>query len=132
MNAKVIDVSSEILQGNEKCQCITYLYKLFFFLLTRLFYYYYQLKEQGYQRSEIFCTGAYTPLTREGNIIVDEVLASCYASPVDHDLAHFVTAPIRWFPDIIQMIFGEDEGFSAFMRINEELGIWILPFGHLW
>ena len=81
---------------------------------------------------KLFCTGAYTPLTREGNIIVDEVLASSYASTVDHHSAHFATAPIRWFPDIIQMIFGEEEGISAFMRINEKLGIWFLPYGHLW
>ena len=71
-------------------------------------------------------------MTSEGNIIVDEVLASCYASTVDHHLAHFVTTPIRWFPDIIQMIFGEEERISAFMRIYEALGLWILPYGHLW
>ena len=81
---------------------------------------------------KLFCTGAYTPLTREGNIIVDEVLASCYASSVDHHLAHFAMAPIRWFPDIIQMIFGEDKEISAFMRINEEVRnmdftIWASP-----
>ena len=74
----------------------------------------------------IFCTGAYTPLTREGNIIVDEVLGSCYASIGDHHLAHLAMAPIRWFPDFIQMIFGEDDGISAFIRINEEMGIWML------
>ena len=62
-------------------------------------------------------------MTSEGNIIVDDVLASCYASTADHDLAHFVTAPIRWFPDIIQMIFGEEERISAFIRINEALGL---------
>ena len=84
------------------------------------------------QRSEIFCTGAYAPLTQEGNIIVDEVLASCHASSLDHHMAHFATAPMRWFPDIIQMIFGDDKEISAFVKINEELGIWILPYGYLW
>ena len=81
---------------------------------------------------KLFCKGAYTPLTREGNIIVDEVLASCYASSADHQLAHFATAPIRWFPDIIQMVFGKEEAISAFMRINEKLGRWFLPYGYLW
>ena len=37
---------------------------------------------------KIFTTlGAYTPVTVEGNIAVDGVLASCYAF-ADHDLAH--------------------------------------------
>ena len=47
-------------------------------------------------------------------------------------MAHFATAPMRWFPDIIQMIFGDDKEISAFVKINEELGIWILPDGHRW
>ena len=37
------------------------------------------------------------PLTMEGNIIVDGVLASCYAS-FDHDLAHIAMAPMQWIP----------------------------------
>ena len=32
------------------------------------------------------------PLTEEGNIVVDGVLASCYAS-FDHDLAHIAMVP---------------------------------------
>ena len=58
--------------------------------------------------------------------IVDEVLGSCYASIGDHHLAHLAMVPIRWFPDFIQMIFGEDDGISAFIGINEELGICML------
>ena len=72
------------------------------------------------------------PPKREGNIIVDRVLASCYPSSVDHHLAHMSMGPVKLFPDIMQMIFGEDDGISAFVRINEELGIWMLPFGQLW
>ena len=37
------------------------------------------------------------PLTAEGTIVVDGVLASCYAS-FDHDWAHLLTTPVRWFP----------------------------------
>ena len=81
---------------------------------------------------KIFCTGAFAPLTREGNIIVDEVLASCYPSSVDHHLAHLSMAPLRWFPEITQMIFGKEESTSAFIRISEELVIWMLPYRQLW
>ena len=41
------------------------------------------------------------PLTAEGTIVVDGVLASCYAS-FDHDWAHALTAPIRWFPALFE------------------------------
>ena len=36
-------------------------------------------------------------VTRDGNIVVDGVLASCYAS-VDHDLVHIAMAPIEMVP----------------------------------
>ena len=43
------------------------------------------------------------PLTTKGNIMVDGVLASCYAS-VNHDLGHIVMTPIRWFPEMVQWV----------------------------
>ena len=49
--------------------------------------------------------GAYVPLTTEGNIMVNGVLASCYPA-ADHDLAYFAMKPIQWFPDTIEWIFG--------------------------
>ena len=61
--------------------------------------------------------GAYTPLTEEGNILVDEVLASCYAV-VDHDLGQLMMAPIKLFSETIQMVFGEDDGIPAVVKIN--------------
>ena len=54
----------------------------------------------------------------EGNILVDGILASCYPSS-NHDLAHFGIAPIRWFPEIIEWIFGEDDGFQGYVKINK-------------
>ena len=72
--------------------------------------------------------GAYVPLTMEGNIIVDGVLASCYAS-FHHDLAHIAMTPIRWFPGVIEWIFGEKNGSSVYVDLVGDLGRWLLPHG---
>ena len=64
----------------------------------------------------------------EGNIVVDEVLASCYPSS-DHGLAHIGITPMRWFLEIIEWIYGGDIGFSIYARMQEDLGLWALPFG---
>ena len=70
--------------------------------------------------------GAYVPVTKEGNIVVDGILASCYLSG-NHDLGHFGMTPMRWFPSIIEWIFGEDNGIQTYVRINEYMGEWLLP-----
>ena len=43
-------------------------------------------------------------MTADGNIIVDGVLASCYAY-TNHDLAHIGMTPIQWFPEVTEWIF---------------------------
>ena len=68
----------------------------------------------------------FLPVTMEGNIVVDGVLASCYAS-YDHDLAHLVMSPLQWFPEVMQVIFGEDNGSTAYINIMKVLGRWMLP-----
>ena len=78
----------------------------------------------------VIFSGAYVPLTMEGHIIVDGVLASCYAS-FDHDLAHMAMTPIQWFPQVMEFIFGEDNGSSVFVKMTKEFGRWMLPIGHL-
>ena len=65
--------------------------------------------------------GVYDPITMEGNIVVDGLLTSCYAS-FDHDLAHFVMTPVQWFPEMIQWIFGEDNGSSGYAIIAKQIG----------
>ena len=62
----------------------------------------------------------------EGNIVVDGVLASCYAS-FDHDLAHLVMSPVQWFPEMMLVIFGEDNGSTVYINIMKVLGRWMLP-----
>ena len=41
--------------------------------------------------------GFYSPLTEEGNIVVGNILASCYADFENHQLQHLAFAPFRWF-----------------------------------
>ena len=50
--------------------------------------------------------GIYAPLTREGNIVVNSVVASCYAVISDHDMAHWSFAPVRWLSMLKEMVFG--------------------------
>ena len=61
----------------------------------------------------------------EGNIIVDGVLASCYAFG-NHDMAHIGVSPIRWFPRLTKLIFGEDNGLTVYAQIAEEMVQWML------
>ena len=53
--------------------------------------------------------------------MVDGVLASCSAD-FNHDLAHTVMTPMRWFPQILEWIFGDDKGFQNFVKISEDFG----------
>lgn len=50
--------------------------------------------------------GIYAPLTRDGNIVVNSVVASCYALISDHDLAHISMAPVRWLSYLYETMFG--------------------------
>ena len=63
----------------------------------------------------------------EGRILVDDILTSCYAS-VHHDLAHIGMMSIQWFPEFIEWIFGEMNGSVPYIKINENLGRWVLPY----
>ena len=49
--------------------------------------------------------GAFVPLTKKGKIIVDGVLASCYAG-FDHDLAHFLMSPMQHLSEVFEWTFG--------------------------
>ena len=79
---------------------------------------------------EALFSGAFVPLTMEGNIMVDGVLASCYAS-ADHDISHFLLTPMRWFPEMMEWIFGDDYGFSVYYKTWAEIGAMIVPYGQI-
>ena len=74
--------------------------------------------------------GAWVPLTMEGNIMVDGVLASCHVS-INHDTTHLATMPVRLFPKIMDWIFSDENGSSVFGEIAKQFGKSVLPNGQL-
>ena len=54
----------------------------------------------------MYLEGIYSPLTTQGNIVVDDVLASCYADFDNHALQHFAWAPFRWWQKISELLPG--------------------------
>ena len=66
-------------------------------------------------------SGAYAPLTTEGNILVDGIMASCYASS-HHDLGHIFLAPIRNFPQLMELIFGQSKDYPGYVKFVEDFG----------
>ena len=62
---------------------------------------------------------------------MDDIPASCYPSS-DHNLAHFVMTPLRWFPRGMDWLFGERKGFPFYVAITEEYGRWFLPYEQMY
>ena len=60
----------------------------------------------------------------EGNIVVDGVLASCYAAG-DHDIAHIAVAPISWMPGLIEAVFKVDIESPGYVGlVNDVSALW--------
>ena len=57
----------------------------------------------------------------EGSIVVDNILASCYPS-ADHNLAHIAMASMRWFPWMIEQVYGKGNGFPGYVEISNLMG----------
>ena len=75
--------------------------------------------------------GAYVRLTTKGTIMVDGVLASCYAD-FNHDLVHFTIIPMQKFSEVMEWIFGNEFGFPLYVATARELGQLMLPYGQYW
>ena len=56
----------------------------------------------------------------EGNIIVDGVLASCYAD-YDHDMAHFAVSPMAWVPGLIEAIFSIQNDSPSYAKLVDDV-----------
>ena len=64
-------------------------------------------------------------MTKKGNIMVDGVLASCYAG-FGHDLAHFTMSPIQYFSEVLEWIFGNESGYPVYVSTTGVIGRFIL------
>ena len=69
-------------------------------------------------------------MTKEDKILVDGVLASCYAG-FDHDLAHFTMSPMQYFSEVLEWIFGSDSGYPVYVSTAGILGRFMLQDGIL-
>ncbi|KAM3865662.1 LOW QUALITY PROTEIN: tiggy-winkle hedgehog protein [Diretmus argenteus] len=78
--------------------------------------------------------GSYAPVTSHGTIVVDRVLASCYAVVEDHALAHWAFAPLRLghaFTSLVGMLKDlggahQADGVHWYPELLYHIGGWIL------
>nr|XP_046227764.1 sonic hedgehog protein A [Scatophagus argus] len=77
--------------------------------------------------------GSFAPVTMQGTVVVDQVLASCYAAIQDHDLAHWALAPVRlahWVSSLLfstqPQVSAQNDGVHWYSKILYQLGTWLL------
>uniref|UniRef100_A0A672IR50 Hedgehog protein n=1 Tax=Salarias fasciatus TaxID=181472 RepID=A0A672IR50_SALFA len=75
--------------------------------------------------------GAFAPLTRQGTLVVDGVVASCYAAVDQHTLAHWAFAPLRLFHSWTGTAGGHGDGVHWYSQVLHWLGRRLLDPGRL-
>ncbi|MEQ2247276.1 hypothetical protein ILYODFUR_007713 [Ilyodon furcidens] len=75
--------------------------------------------------------GAFAPLTRQGTIVVDGVMASCYAVVDQHGLAHWAFAPLRLMYSWTGSTGGHSDGMHWYSWVLHWLGRTVLDSGRL-
>ena len=128
--AIVVKVSSIKLKGNY----IHVLFYVFYFNLSIQHVCHCDCNIQNFfsisDNQYIFFLGAFVPLTQEGDIMVNGILASCYAS-FHHDLAHIAMIPMKLFPKAVEWFFCVQNGSPDFVDAIKKLGRSMLPAGSL-
>ena len=66
--------------------------------------------------STIEVNGTVAPITVEGNIVVDGVLASCYAVIQDHNIAHLAFGPLRFLHNYVPSLRNKDSPINSGMH----------------
>ncbi|KAM3585408.1 uncharacterized protein V6R79_017098 [Siganus canaliculatus] len=75
--------------------------------------------------------GAFAPLTRRGTLVVDGVVASCYAVVEQHSLAHRAFAPLRLLHGWTGSTWGHGDGVHWYSQLLHWLGRMLLDSGRL-
>ncbi|XP_053268496.1 sonic hedgehog protein [Pleuronectes platessa] len=77
--------------------------------------------------------GSFAPVTAQGTVVVDQVLASCYAVIQDHELAHWALAPVRLAHWVSSLLFSsqpqasaQTDGVHWYSKVLYQLGTWLL------
>uniref|UniRef100_A0A1A7YHA8 Hedgehog protein n=1 Tax=Iconisemion striatum TaxID=60296 RepID=A0A1A7YHA8_9TELE len=77
--------------------------------------------------------GSFAPVTAQGTVMVDQVLASCYAVIEDHQLAHWALAPVRIAHWVSSWLFSsrpqssaQSDGVHWYSKVLYQLGTWLL------
>ena len=79
--------------------------------------------------STLKASGAYGPVTTEGTIIVDGIVASCYAVVNDHHLLHASFAPLRYLNLFMPGVVGtEQEGLHWYPELLQTVGKYIYMY----
>ena len=66
--------------------------------------------------------GYSAPLTMSGTLLVDGILASCYATIGSHTIAHSVMAPARWWYAMHGLIDQTaPESFASHLQISKQM-----------
>ncbi|XP_077874154.1 indian hedgehog protein isoform X1 [Ictidomys tridecemlineatus] len=73
--------------------------------------------------------GAYAPLTRHGTLVVEDVVASCFAAVSDHRLAQLAFWPLRLFPSLAWGSWTSGEGVHWYPQLLYRLGRLLLEEG---
>ena len=71
-------------------------------------------------------TGVYAPLTSAGNLVVDNVVASCYAVVDSQSVAHAAFAPIRWWSDFVDYST-ETKGIHWYAEALYNVAEYVMP-----
>lgn len=75
--------------------------------------------------------GAFAPLTRQGTLVVDGVVASCYAVVQQHSLAHWAFSPLRLIHSWTGSTGSHGDGIHWYSQLLHWLGRMLLDSGRL-
>lgn len=71
--------------------------------------------------------GAYAPLTRHGTLVVDGVVASCFALVQDQQLAQLAFWPLRLYHSLVGLAGVQGDGVHWYSGLLYRLGRLLLP-----